>query len=118
MVSTTRQQKGFVCPHCKRRYGDPLYHGPVGHAPPQMCFDCWASEWGLMTQVIDRGGNWRPIDAALFLLCQGFNHREAADLIGVRRKTVYNWVRLLRRKPELLPEWLADRAQERKVRWP
>ena len=40
-----RQAGQFICPICKRSYGDPLYHGPTGHAPLQMCFDCWAGEW-------------------------------------------------------------------------
>ena len=104
------ETKGFRCPHCKQVYGDPLYHGPVGHAPQELCFDCWASEWGSMLQVISRGGNWQQFDAALFLLCQGFSHQEAAQLIGVRRKTIYNWIRTLRRRPVLAPDWLTDRA--------
>jgi len=111
----TEPTGGFVCPHCKRRYGDPLYHGPDGHAPQQMCFDCWASEWGMMDLVMRRGGNWEQLDAALFLLCQGFSHSEAAHVLGVGRKTVFNWVRRLRRRPDLAPEWLIERAERRKV---
>ena len=83
-----------------------MYHGPAGHAPEGICFDCWASEWGEMERAIYRGANWQPLDAALFLLCQGFNHREAADMIGIHRRTLYNWMRVLRQHPELLPEWL------------
>ena len=69
----------FICPICKRSYGDPLYHGPTGHAPLQMCFDCWAGEWACMVQMVTRGGDWRKIDSALFLLCQGFSCTEAAS---------------------------------------
>ena len=30
----------FECPICAREYGDPLYHGPAGHAPHGLCLDC------------------------------------------------------------------------------
>lgn len=103
----------FVCPVCKSRYGDPLYHGPAGHAPQQMCFDCWASEWGSMIQVLARGGNWRQIDSALFLLCQGFSYQEAANLAGICRKTLHNWIRQARQRPLMAPEWLISRAAAR-----
>jgi len=103
----------FRCPNCKREYGDPLYHGPLGHAPQELCFDCWAEEWATMAAVISRGGRWRAMDAALFLLCQGFTHQEAANLIGVCRKTLYNWIRTLRRRPTLTPQWLIERARSR-----
>ena len=104
---------GFVCPVCKSRYGDPLYHGPAGHAPQQMCFDCWASEWASMIQVLSRGGNWRQIDSALFLLCQGFSYQEAANLAGICRKTLHNWIRQARQRPEMAPDWLINRAAAR-----
>ena len=100
----------FVCPICKGRYGDPLYHGPIGHAPQQMCFDCWAGEWASMIQVLARGGDWRQIDSALFLLCQGFKPHEAAKLVGMRRTAVHHWIRKARQKPCMIPEWLIERA--------
>jgi len=78
-----------------------------------MCFDCWASEWGAMEMVVARGGNWRPIDSALFLLCQGFTHKEAADLAGVCRRTLHEWIREARQKPHLAPDWLVQRARDR-----
>ena len=101
----------FRCPNCHQEYGDPLYHGPLGHAPQDLCFDCWASEWGGIIQVMMRGGDWRQLDAALFLLCQGFSHHEAAQVIGVCRNTVWNWIQKLRQKPDLTPQWLIDRAR-------
>lgn len=110
-----RLPRKFRCPHCKSDYGDPLYHGPVGHAPQELCFDCWASEWGSMEVVIARGGSWQPLDAALFLLCQGFSHQEAANLIGVHRNTIFGWIRELRQHPGLTPRWLIDRARSRKA---
>lgn len=97
----------FTCPCCRMRYGDPLYHGPSGHCPPQVCFDCWASQWGLMELMIDQErGNWRRLDAALFLLGQGFSQDEAAEIVGVHRNTVINWICRLRKKPEEIPDWL------------
>jgi hypothetical protein len=66
-----------------------------------------------MMQRIARGRNWQPMDAALFLLCQGFSHQEAADLIGVHRNTVCAWVRMLRQHPGRTPEWLTDRLRSR-----
>lgn len=107
------QVGGFVCPICKSRYGDPLYHGPAGHAPQQMCFDCWAGEWASMILVLARGGNWRQIDSALFLLCQGFSYQEAADLAGICRKSLDNWIRQARQRPEIAPDWLVSRAAAR-----
>jgi len=104
---------GFVCPVCKCRYGDPLYHGPAGHAPVQMCFDCWASEWGTMIQVLSRGGNWQQIDSALFLMCQGFKQHEAARLVGMCRQALHNWIRQARQKPHMIPDWLIERARSR-----
>jgi len=104
----------FVCPCCKQAFGDPMYHGPVGHAPQELCFDCWASEWGQMGQVISRGGNWQPMDAALFLLCQGFSHQQAADMIGANRSTVFRWIREIRRCPALMPDWMFKRADLRR----
>ena len=114
-MAVDKTLRRFRCPNCKQYYGDPWYHGPIGHAPQQLCFDCWVNEWDTMNGVMLRGGNWRPLDAALFLLCQGFSHQEAATLIGVRRKTVYNWIRTLKRKPHLAPEWLLERAASRQV---
>ncbi|KPK83931.1 MAG: hypothetical protein AMJ81_06980 [Phycisphaerae bacterium SM23_33] len=97
----------FRCPGCGRKYGDPLYHGPAGHAPPELCFDCWATQWGLMEMMISRErGNWRRLDVALFLLCQGFSEQQAGEILGVHRNTVINWICRLRKKPEEIPEWL------------
>jgi len=105
----------FRCPCCKQEFGDPLYHGPIGHAPQTVCFDCWATEWETMSIVMSRGGNWQQLDAALFLLAQGFTHREAADLIGVHRATICTWIRRLRQRPELTPAWLTDRVRSRRA---
>ena len=100
--------KGFVCPKCKCWYGDPLYHGPVGHAPQELCFDCWASEWGEIALAIEREADWRSRDAALLLLCRGFTQQEAAAAIGAGRSTLYGWLQDLRRHPEQTPHWLAQ----------
>ena len=69
-----------------------------------------------MGQVIARGGSWQPFDAALFLLCQGFSHREAAMAVGVHRNTIFGWLRELRRRPDLTPRWLIERIRAREAR--
>ncbi len=103
----------FTCPDCGRAYGDPLYHGPDGHAPPQMCFDCWAAHWD-RTEVLLRAerGNWRRMDVALFLICQGHSRTEVAGRIGVARNTLARWIAGLRKKPHKIPDWLRNRGSE------
>jgi DNA-directed RNA polymerase specialized sigma24 family protein len=66
-----------------------------------------------MIRVLARGGNWRQIDSALFLLCQGFSYQEAANLAGICRKTLHNWIRQARQQPQIAPEWLINRATAR-----
>jgi transposase-like protein len=80
-----------------------------------MCFDCWAGEWASMIQVLARGGNWQQIDSALFLLCQGFSYQEAADLAGICRRSLDNWIRQARQRPEMAPDWLVNRAAARQL---
>jgi hypothetical protein len=103
----------FRCPQCRLTYGDGLYHGPAGHAPRTLCLDCWASAWGEYELRIRLGRSWRQLDAALFLLCQGFTHAEAGRILGLRRATVSDWVLELRRFPWRAPRWL-DMLRDRR----
>lgn len=101
----------FECPDCRRMYGDPLYHGPDGHAPPALCFDCWVDHWQRVEAIIDmERGHWGRVDVAMFLICQGFSREEAAGRLGVTARTVHNWIRRLRKYPHEIPQWLSDRA--------
>jgi len=102
------QVRLFRCPKCRRTYGDPMYHGPAGHAPHALCFDCWASEWGVYEALIARGRRWRQLDAALFLLCQGFTYAEAGRVLGTTHDSVLHWIGYLRRYPGELPDWLRE----------
>jgi len=96
----------FVCPLCLRSYGDPLYHGPAGHAPQGLCFDCWAAEWALIQAGMLNTGDWTTLDSALWLICAGFTRQQAANIIGVARRTIYRWIRALRKDPRKIPPWL------------
>jgi len=103
-----------TCPVCKTDQGDPLYHGPAGHAPQELCYDCWLAEWEFVVAELSRGGDWRQLDSALYLLCQGFSHGEASDIVGVCRKTLYAWIRTARQHPETMPQWFLDMAEMRR----
>jgi hypothetical protein len=103
-----------TCPSCKTDQGDPLYHGPAGHAPQELCYDCWLAEWEIIVAELSRGGNWGQLDSALYLLCQGFSHGEASDIVGVCRKTLYAWIRAVRQHPETIPQWFLDLAEMRR----
>ncbi|MBL7134841.1 MAG: helix-turn-helix domain-containing protein [Phycisphaerae bacterium] len=96
----------FICPLCLGAYGDPHYHGPAGHAPQGLCFDCWAAEWALIQARMLNGGDWTVLDSALWLICAGFTRQQAANIIGVARRTIYRWICALRRNPRKTPQWL------------
>ena len=106
----------FTCPACGHDYGDPLYHGPAGHAPPESCLDCWAQTWGEMSAAMARGragrgkADWRRPDLALFYLCHGLTRRQVAEKAGVHRNTIYNWLKKMRQHPEAIPAWFVDWA--------
>jgi len=105
----------WTCPVCDRRYGDPLYHGPAGHAPPESCLDCWAEVWGEMSASMARGwagksGDWRKPDMVLFYLCHGASRKEAAHKAGVHRTTIYRWLQRMRQQPHLIPGWFVEWA--------
>jgi len=96
----------FTCPLCLRSYGDPHYHGPAGHAPQDLCFDCWADEWALIQARMLNGGHWTALDSALWLICSGFTRQQAACIVGVARRTIHRWICALRKDPSKTPQWL------------
>lgn len=100
----------FTCPSCKIEYGDPLYHGPAGHAPPNLCMDCWANEWAHMEVRMLAGGDWSVLDSALWLVSCGLKQHQAADLLAIHRNTFARWIRRMRRNPHEIPEWLIART--------
>jgi len=102
----------FHCAYCKTPYGDPLYHGPAPHAPGNLCMDCWAEQWAQFEARMLREGDWGVMDQALWLICQGFTHSVAADMIGRHRNSIGNWICMLRKFPHLIPDWLCKRPRE------
>ncbi|HUU21162.1 MAG TPA: helix-turn-helix domain-containing protein [Phycisphaerae bacterium] len=104
----------FICPDCYRIYGDPLYHGPAGHAPPLVCFDCWASRWAWTEMLLrEERGDWTRLDAALFFICHGLSRDETARRLRISRRTLALWIARLRKNPRKTPEWLRDRVAQR-----
>jgi len=114
MPKPANEPATFICPKCGREYGDPLYHGPDGHAPPTLCFDCWAGEWGAMAARLAAeyatGADlrWRARDLALFWLCQGHTQGRAAELAGVTRRALVKWLRAMRQGRMPVPQWLKE----------
>ena len=113
--ATTTTTTAFVCPQCGRPYGDPLYHGPAPHAPGRLCLDCWVANWAEFEARIFKDADWTVLDEALWLICQGFTHSEAAALIGQHRNTIANWIQKLRKFSHLIPDWLCKRASENRT---
>jgi len=103
---------GFRCanPACDKWVGDPWYVGPAGHAPQNLCFDCWLAHWDLVEARAINGGEWTDLDEALWLVCHGVGVSEAAGLVGRHRNTLRIWIGRMRRNPELIPDWLIRAA--------
>jgi len=102
----------FTCPECKTLIGDPHYHGPLGHAPQNVCFTCWVNHWATVEAMIwCERGNWQLRDVALVLLALGFTHAEAADILHIHPASIGRYIRRLRKKPEEIPDWLLARPQ-------
>lgn len=106
-----------VCASCKCSYGDGLYHGPAGHAPQNLCLDCWADEWAVMEVRMLNGGQWTALDSALWLVCCGLTRQQAASVLGLHRNTLRNWLVRLRKHPGRIPEWLEQRASSAADGW-
>ena len=106
MIDSRRPCRVFICCVCHRSYGDLHYHGPAGHAPQNLCLDCWAAEWDLIEARMLNGGNWTVLDSALWLVCSGFTRQQAATIVGVARRKLYRWIRALKSDPRKVPQWL------------
>lgn len=106
-MSDANRQLVFRCPSCGQRYGDPLYHGPVGHAPQNLCLDCWVNEWAEIEARMLRGGDWSALDMALWLVCNGYTRSQAAEIIGVTARTIRRWFSCLQRSFREFPDWMS-----------
>lgn len=103
----------FICPECGRPYGDALYHGPAGHAPPELCLDCWAWHWARWEALMAAWcPSWKRLDVALWLLCQGDTHGEAAESVGRSPRTIRRWILRMRRGQIPTPGWLVQMREK------
>ena len=68
----------FICQQCLEPIGDPLYRGPRGHAPPNICFTCWVNA------VEQPPDDW-PLDLfALWMMSAGYSRAEALKKTGLK----------------------------------
>ena len=81
----------FVCVRCGEAIGDPMYRGPAGHAPADVCFTCWVNAFE------QPPWHWPREVMALWLLSNGYNRSEAARLAGMHRGNLWRLVRRLRK---------------------
>ncbi|MBT3198813.1 MAG: hypothetical protein HN350_02760 [Phycisphaerales bacterium] len=104
---------GFRCtgPECGQWVGDVRYVGPMGHAPRNLCFECWVEHWERVEAIAMNGGRWTDIDEALWLVCHGLTFSQAADIITINRKTLHRWITKMRRQPDLIPGWLIHKNE-------
>jgi len=117
MVSGIVDSKiGFSCPgsRCGDWIGDPHYVGPAGHAPQNLCLDCWAAHWDVIEARAINGGEWTHLDEALWLVCRGLSLGEAADVLGAHRNTLWRWIVEMRRRPETVPDWLLEAGEKQR----
>lgn len=84
----------FICCKCGQAVGDPQYCGPWGHAPRDVCFECWLEAfeqppWHWPRQVL-----------AIWLISNGYSYTEAAEICAVTAPTVWRWLQRFRKKTE------------------
>jgi len=85
---------------------DPFYRGPIGHAPQNVCAECWCEHWVHVEAQMLNGGDWTNLDGVFWLIVHGVTRQAAAEFIGVHRNTIGRWIRKVKDNPELLPEWM------------
>jgi len=84
----------FICRKCGQAVGDPQYCGPWGHAPQDVCFECWLEAFE------QPPWHWPREVLAVWLIANGFSRTEAAAICGVTAPTVWRWLRYFRKKTE------------------
>ncbi len=102
----TKIRRAFCCGDCGRDYGDAMYTGPSGHAPENLCLDCWSWQWQQMLLQMRRGKNWTDIDTAIALLCRGYSYSQVGEIIGRSRRTLHNWITAIRQGRLAVPRWV------------
>lgn len=106
-------QIAFECARCHTPIGDPLYHGPAGHAPRNLCYDCWCIHWSDVERKHLLGEDPSELERALWLVSQGFTQEEAADQLSRHRNTIGNWFRGLRKKGTKFCKSVVQKATSR-----
>lgn len=87
-MKTERNKQRFTCISCGGSYAC-YYTGTLGHAPQNICYDCWLA-WRL---------SWRRSDdkrdIALAALADGATRQAAARMAGIHVRTLRRWLREL-----------------------
>ena len=77
---------------------DPLYVGPAGHCPPNLCAECWEAHWQEVLALIDSERDWREEDKMLWLrFNQGLGVSDTAKVLKVHRGTIWRRMRKLKK---------------------
>jgi hypothetical protein len=62
------------------------------------------------------GGRWTYLDEAMWLVCRGLTLAQAADIVASNRMALRRWIGKMRRRPELVPDWLIHMQEIRSQR--
>ncbi len=90
----------FVCEQCKEPIGDPLYTGPHGHAPDNICFTCWVNAFEQPPK------DWPKDITVLWMISQGYSRAEAL------KET-----RLTYKQFRLMVNWRKKKFSESRKNW-
>ena len=94
-----------TCPGCNQPRPDPLYHGPLPHAPSRLCFDCWCEAWEdilgeIRAEHAGKSASWHSTLAAIWAIANGATRAEAATLAKVTRRTLYSRLHAIQSDPK------------------
>lgn len=77
------------------------YTGPLGHAPQDICYDCWL-EARLTRSPLFQNAQARALQS----LANGRTKKEASIAAGISPRTLRRWLKRLRESPQKLQEAL------------
>jgi hypothetical protein len=75
------------------------------------------AHWDRVEARAVNGGHWTHLDEALWLVCRGLTLYQAASIVAANSRTLGRWIRKMRLRPELTPDWLIhmnDLRQQRR----
>ena len=91
---------------------DPLYVGPRGHAPPEICYCCWEAAWADACAAMgDLAGTWERPLYAMWLLAGGMTQQEVADTMSVSRSTIVRFRYRIIMHPNIIPAAWIERVR-------